>query len=77
MFVITRKGIAFVKMPTLCDLLERQGVNLGEGYKTNMACSAFVDFITEDLWLNFCKALQCRKFFSMHMDDSTDTGSAE
>ena len=34
-----------MKIPTLCDLLERQGVNLGEGYKTNMACSTFVDLL--------------------------------
>ena len=66
-----------MKMPTLCDLLERQGVNLGEGYKTNMACSTFVDFIAEDLRLNFCKALQSRKFFSIHMDVSTDAGNVE
>ena len=76
-FTIAREGIAFAKMPTLCDLLERQGVNLGEGYKTNMACSTFVDFIAEDLRLSFCKALQSHKFFSIHMDGSTDTGNVE
>ena len=71
-YTIAREGIAFAKMNTLCDLLETQGVNLGEGYKTNMACSTFVD-----LRLSFCKAMQSRKFFSIHMDGSTDAGNVE
>jgi len=44
---IAREGIAFVKIISLCNLIERQGVSLGEGYKTNIACSLFVDFIAK------------------------------
>jgi len=64
-------------MNTLCDLLETQGVNLGEGYKTNMACSTFVDYIAEDFQLSFCKAMQSQKFFNIHMDGSTNAGNVE
>ena len=72
-YTIAREGISFAKMNTLCELLETQG----EGYKTNMACSTFVDYIAEDLRLSVCKAIQSRKSFSIHMDGSTDAGNVE
>ena len=32
-YTIAKEGIAFTKMTSLCNLLEQQGVDLGEGYK--------------------------------------------
>ena len=57
MYAIVREGIAFAKINSLCDLFERQGGDLGDGYRSNVAYSTFVNFITEDLWLGFCKTL--------------------
>ena len=76
-YTIAKEGLAFHKMTSLCNLLERQGVDLGEGYKTNMACSTFVDFIAENLRLNLSEALQSRNFFSLQMDGSTDAANIE
>ena len=76
-YTIAKERIAFTKMTSLCNLLERQGVDLGEGYKTNMACSTFVEFIAEDLRQDLCQALQKRKFFSLQMDGSTDAANVE
>ena len=45
--MIVKEGIAFRKMTSLYSLIEWQGIDLGEGYKTNVACSTFVDFIAE------------------------------
>ena len=64
-------------MTSLCNLLEWQGVDLREGYKTNMACSTFVEFIAEDLQQDLCQALQKHKFFSLQMDGCTDAANVE
>jgi len=74
-YIIAREGIAVARMNSLCDLLERQGVDLCNGCRSNMAFSMFVDFIAEDLQLGFCKTLQSCKFFSVHRDGCTDAGN--
>ena len=76
-YTIAKEGMAFRKMTCLCNLIERQGVDLGEGYKTNMACSTFVDFIAENLRFNMCETLQRCTFFSLQMDGSTDAANIE
>ena len=76
-YTIAKEGITFTKMTSLCNLLERQGVDLGEGYKTTMACSTFVEFIAEDLRQDLCQALQKHKFFSLQMDGNTDAANIE
>ena len=76
-YIIAREGIAFAKMSSLCDLIERQGVSLDESYRTNVVCSTFINFIAEDLHLGLFKALQSQKFFSLHMDGSTDDANVE
>ena len=32
-------------MSTLCELQEKHGVDLGSGYKNNIACTEFVHYI--------------------------------
>ena len=34
-------------MSALCQLEEKQGVDLRVGYKTNQACTTFVDYIAQ------------------------------
>jgi len=63
-YMIVKEGMAFRKMTSLCNLIEWQGIDLGEGYKTNVACSTFVDFIAQNLQLDMCEALQRCTFFS-------------
>jgi len=46
---IANQGMAFRKMTSLCNLIEQQGIDLGEGYKTNVACSTFLRFIAQNL----------------------------
>ena len=41
-YTIAKKGITFNKMTGICNLVKQQGVDLGAGYKTNVACSTFV-----------------------------------
>lgn len=46
-YTIAKEGIAFSKMASFCDSLEQQGVDLGEGYKTNVVWSTVVDYVTD------------------------------
>ena len=45
-----------------------QGVDLGAGYKTNVAYSTFVDYIAEDLQRDLSQMLWAHRFFSLQMD---------
>ena len=71
------EGIAFNKMNSLCQLEERHGVNLGQGYKNDLACSMFVDYIARDMRENLCDILQAANVFSIQMDGATDTANME
>lgn len=64
-------------MKPLCQLEERHGVDLGETYTNEMACSTFVDYIAKDLRENLCKILQEAHFISVQMDGSTDCANLE
>ena len=44
-YTVCKEGFAFTKMSTLCELLEKHGVDLGSGYKNNIACTEFVHYI--------------------------------
>ena len=43
-YIIAKENMAFSKMALLCELQERQGVNLGSGYKNEKARTTFVDY---------------------------------
>ena len=57
--------------------MERHKVDLGTGYKNNMACSTFVDYIARDLRDALSRTIQKSKFFSIQMDGSTDAANVE
>ena len=61
----------------LCQLEERHGVKLGEGYKNDMACATFVDYIAKDMRKNLAETLQGAHFFSIQMDGITDSANLE
>ena len=47
-YLIAKENMAFAKMGPLCALDERRGVDLGQGYKTKLACASFVDYIAQE-----------------------------
>ena len=51
-----RESIAFNKMKALRKL-ERYGVALGEGYKNDLACATFTEYISQDLRRNLTEAM--------------------
>ena len=70
-YVMAKENIAFTKIK------EGHGVDLGETYKTDMACFAFVDYIARDLRDNLSKTVQKAHFFGVQMDGSTDCANLE
>ena len=76
-FTIAKNNMALTKMKPICDLEERHGVDLGQGYKNNQACASFVEFIALDQRLSLLDALSRAKFYSFQADGTTDAGNAE
>ncbi len=52
-------------------------MELGEGYKNDLACASFVSYIAKALREQLLASLKSAKFFSIQMDGSTDAGNME
>ena len=44
---ITKENLSFLKMGPLCELVERQGIDVGQNCKNDKACSMSVHYIAE------------------------------
>ena len=75
-YMIAKDKLVFMKMKPLCELEERHGIDLGQGYKINRAFAAFIEFIAREQWENLMVAISWSKFFSVQVDTSTDAGNA-
>lgn len=69
--------MAFAKMGALCELQERRGVDLGQGYKNEKAHASFVHYNADKQWQILVSALAGTKFFSLQADGSTNAGNVE
>ena len=76
-YLIAKENLAFNKMGPLCELEERHGVDLGQGYKNDQACATFVDYIAKEQQEILVHALTAARFFSLQADGSTDAGNVE
>ena len=64
-YLIAKQNLAFSKMTPLCELEERHGVDLGEGYKKSKSCAVSTDYITKDLQRNLVASLSKVRYFSL------------
>ena len=55
-------------MDPLCELEERQGVDLGRGYKNDQACTTFVEYIVKDQQEILAYTMTSAKFISLQTD---------
>ena len=76
-YTISKENMAFTKMKPICELMERHGVDLGEGYKNNQACACFTSYIAVEERQRLVGDLTGAKFFSLQADGSTDCGNIE
>ena len=71
-FMIAKNNMAMTKMKPICELEERHGVDLGQGYKNNQACASFIEFIALDQQRSLVDTLSCANFYSFQTDGTTD-----
>ena len=64
-------------MAPLCALEEKNGVDLGSGYKNDKACATFVEYIAQQQSELLTSTLAKAKFFSIQANGSTDVGNVE
>ena len=76
-YFLTKENLPFVKMASLCHLIEKHGVGLGTGYKNDQACANFVQYIAKDQRLQLVDILSKAKYFSIQIDGSTDSANVE
>ena len=57
--------------------MERHGIDLGEGYKNNQACTYFTSYIALEERQCLVIDLTRAKFFNLQADGSTDCGNVE
>ena len=69
--------MAFAKMGPLCQLEERHSVDLGQGYKNELACATFIDYIAQEQCQGLAASLSRARFFGLQADGSTDAGNIE
>ena len=74
---IAKENLNFLKMRQLCDLVERQGIDIGQNYKNYKVCPMFVHYVAQDLKLQLLDRLSKVKCFIIQSDGSTDSEKNE
>ena len=64
-------------MDLLCQLEERHGVGLGQGYENKHVCTSFIDYVAQEQHQNLLASLSTAKFFGLQADRSIDAGNIE
>ena len=57
----------------LCQLEERHGVDLGQGYKNELVCATFIDYIAQEQHQGLAASLSRARFFGLQADGSIQT----
>ena len=63
-YMIVKEKLTVTKMKPLCEVEERHGVDLGQGYKNDRACSAFIEFIAREQRKKLMAAILRSKFLA-------------
>ena len=58
---------------SLCQLEERHGVDLGQGYKNELACATFIDYIAQEQRQGVAAILSRARLFGLQADGSIQT----
>ena len=75
--VLAKEHIPFLKYPSIHELEERHGVDLGSTSKNRDSARTIVHYIAESQRQQFHASLTTCNFYSALMDASTDKGHVE
>ena len=76
-YLMPKERLGFRKYPSLHELEERHGVDLGFVYKTDVSTQTFTHYIVEGQHQSFLGMFSDLKFYSFHMDVSADAVNVE
>lgn len=76
-FFVAKEGLAFRKFSGLCDLQEKNGVQMGDMYRNEKKCSQFVASIADVEKETAITEVKESRFLSVLSDGSTDAGITE
>lgn len=76
-YYVAQEGEAFSKFPGLCDLMEKNGVTVGQNYRNRQACTGFVTGASDTLKAQTSQAVEKSRFVSILCDGATDKAIIE
>ena len=77
-YVMAKESIAFAKYPSIVQLEQRHGVDLGHAYNTQESAKNFTGFIAKSQRQAFFSTFFSEsRFYSLLMDGTTDSGNVE
>ena len=76
-YLVVKENLSFTKYASICKLQQLNGLELGENYLTDMACSRFVKSIAGDLRNEIAHSINDCRFVSILSDGATDKGIVE
>ena len=76
-YMVAKENLFFKNMKPLCDIEEKQRVEIGASYRNDHGCASFVEAIAADLQGKLKEKMSNTKFFSLLLDSSTDCSNVE
>ena len=76
-FYVAKKKVAFDAFSSLCELQEKNGLNLGTQYRSDKSCKEFVMAIADQEKENTIQSIKASRFVAVMGDGSTDVSITE
>lgn len=76
-YFVAIEKLSFRKYPQICELEARHGVNIGSSYTNDMNARTFVHYIAEAQRQNLISIIEKKRFYSLLIDGSTDSGNID
>ena len=73
-YMVVKEHLPFMKYTSMCKLQKLNGLELGENYLSDKACTRFVSSIASDLKSEVYRDIRNTRFVSILSDGSTDKG---
>ena len=72
-----KEGLAFLKCPKLCELLQKNGIDLGNNHLSDPTCAHLASSIANNIKSELKDDIENTCFISLSSDGSTDKGITE
>ena len=76
-FYVAKKKVAFDAFSSLCELQEKNGINMGTQYRSDKSCKEFVMAIADREKENTIQSIKTSRFMAVMGDGSTDVSVTE